>query len=106
MNELDRILDGNNMGLLLLVDGVNQRCQRGALSRTSGTSNQNQSFRGVDQTSQLLREIEFMDSLDGFRNQAKDRADSVSLHEYVYPKAAHAVERVAKIQIAVFGEEF
>ena len=91
----------NDVGLLLNVDGMNQRCQRRALAGTGRTGNQNQPFGNVNQPGQLFREIQLLNRFDFFRNQTKNRGHPMSLHKDVHAKTTNPGKRVAQIQIQI-----
>src|SRR5437588_1243323 len=104
VNKFDWILNSNNVRLLLTVNCVNQRCQRGALAGAGGTGYRNQALGSIDQTRKLFRKIQLADGLDCLRNQTKGRRDAMSMHKNINAEAANSSQRITQIQIPVFDE--
>ena len=69
--EFNRILDGQDMAILVLVDMINHRRQGGGLARTGRTGDQDQAARHINEIPKHRRTSQIIQGLNDGRNGAE-----------------------------------
>jgi hypothetical protein len=104
VDELDRVLDGEDVLVPLGVDLVDHRRQRRRLARAGGTGDQDQPARTLGQIGQHLRQAELAEALDDLGDDAVDGGDGAALVEHVAAEARDAADAERKVQLQRFLE--
>ena len=99
VDELDRILDGENVILPLLVDLVDHRRQRGGLTGSGRTGHQHEAARPLGERREHLRQVQLLEAADLLRNQPVDRADRAALIEHVHAEARQALDAEREVEL-------
>jgi hypothetical protein len=105
VHELDRVLDGQDVAVLVLVEVVHHRRQRGALARAGRAGHQHHAARLERQLGEHLRRVQLLEREDLARDGAEHRAGAAVLVEGVDAKARQALdlEREVALQRVLVG---
>jgi len=87
VNEFDRVFDGEDVCVLVFVDVVHHRRQRGRLARAGGSGHQHDAARLVGDFLEDGRAVEFFQRQHLRRNRPEHRARAVLLVEGVDAEA-------------------
>jgi hypothetical protein len=90
VHELDRVLDGEDVAELLVVDVVDHRRQGGRLAGTGRTGDQAQAAWDAGDVLELGRAVELLQGQHLGRDGTEHRAGAAVLVEGVDPEAGHA----------------
>ncbi|MNY23757.1 hypothetical protein D3C86_1574350 [compost metagenome] len=90
VDEFDRVLDGEDVVVLVAVDVVDHRRQRGRLARAGGAGDQHQAARHVGNLLEHLAHAEVFHAQHARGNGPEHRAGTAVLVERVDPEARHA----------------
>jgi hypothetical protein len=104
VQELDRVLDREDVVLMLAVDHVDHRRQRRALARAGRAGDEDESARFLGQLPQHLRHAERVERRDVLRDEAEGGADRAALEEAVDAEAGDAGDRVGEVELLVVLE--
>ena len=88
VNELDRILDGDDVAPRVVVAMADHRRQRGRFARARAAHDQHQAALGHDDVAQLGRQIELFEGGDLGVDGAHDHPGVALMHEGADPVAA------------------
>ena len=101
MDEFDRVFDGQDVGGLPLVDGVEHGRQRGAFARAGRAGHQHQPAGAGDQFVEDGRRAQRCQRGNPVGNGTEYRAGAPALHEQVDPEARQAgqLERQVQLQL-------
>ena len=102
--ELHRVLHGNDVAVAVLVDVVDDRSERGRLSRTGCAGHENEPAVVFGDCLHHGRQQQRIDGLDLERDDPQHHADGAPLHEGVDPKAADAAHAVAEVAVEPLPE--
>ena len=94
---LDRILNGNDVAVTVLVAIADHCRQRGRFARAGAADQNNQSALGHDHIFQHLRQIEVFELRNRRGNGTHDQADAAHLHKSVDTKTTDAGWRDGKV---------
>src|SRR4029079_12415725 len=92
VEKLDRILDGKNVFVTIAIDLVDHGRERGRLSGSGWTGNENQAARLIAEVFDNRGQTEFFEGFDFVGNGAKDGAHRAPLVEQVGTKARQAFD--------------
>src|SRR5512139_659443 len=87
VHEFDRVLDGEDVRVLVLVDVVHHRCQRGRLARAGRPGDEHDAARLVRDLLEDGRAVELLQRQHLGRNRAEHRACAILLVEGVDAEA-------------------
>ncbi len=96
---LDRVLDGEDVGLALDVDLVDHRGQGRRLAAAGGAGHEHQTARPLGQLADDRRQPELIEGPDPLGNQTVDRADGAALVEEVAAEAGQAADAEREVQL-------
>ncbi len=99
VQELDRVLDGDDVVCAALVDLVDDRRECGGLAGACRAGDQNEPSRLVAEGMQHLGESKLVDGLDVDRDESEGGAQRPSLEEDVHAEARLAVQRVGEVDL-------
>src|SRR5581483_5663302 len=83
MQELDRVLDRENVLAPSAVDHVDQRRERGRLTRTGRPGDEHEASRNRREVADVRRQVELLERLDLCGDEAQRSADRRALEEHV-----------------------
>ena len=106
VQELDRVLDRQDVVLVLAVDHVEHRRQRRRLARAGRPGDEDEAARFGDQLAQHLGHAEGVEARNLLRDQAEGGADRPALEEAVDAEAGDVGDRVGEVQLFVGLEAF
>ena len=97
MEDLDRVLDGDDVDLAVVVDVIDHPGERGRLTRAGRTGHQDEATRLECERSEHRREAEVLerDGADG--NPPQDQAAGPARTERVDPEPAHTGRGVREV---------
>ena len=101
VNELDRVLDGEDVALLVFVDLVDHRGERRGLARTRRTGHEDDAARLIDDLGEDLGCPELLKRQDLRGDRAHHRRRPAVLHEGVHAKARESRYREGEIALEV-----
>ncbi len=101
VQELDRVLDGEDVLLARLVDLVDHRCQRGGLARARRAGHEHEATRLLAEVMDDGRQAQVVDRGDHRRDQAERRAQRGALEVGVDAEARLAGDRVGEVDLPV-----
>ena len=104
VHELDRILDGEDVALVGLVDVVDHRRQRGRLAGAGRAGDQHQPLLLVAELLQDRRQAEILERHDLGRDGAEDRALAAAAAKDVDAEAGDVAELEREVDIVGFLE--
>jgi hypothetical protein len=87
VHEFDRILDGEDVAVFVLVDVVDHRRQRGRLARTGRAGHQDQALRLLDHLAEQRRAGQVLEGEHLGRNGTEHRTGATVLVERVHTEA-------------------
>ncbi len=87
VHEFDRILDGEDVAVFVLVDEVDHRRQRGRLARAGRPGDQDQALRLLDQLAEDRRAAQFLQAKHLGGNRTEDRTGTAVLVEGIDAEA-------------------
>ena len=99
VEELDRVLDGHDVGRAGGVHVVHQRGERGALAAPGRAGDEHEATLLLGDRLQHGREAELVERLDRNRDDAKHHADRAALLEHVAAEPAEARNAVGEIDV-------
>ena len=106
VQELDRVLDRQDVVLVLAVDHVDHRRQGRRLARAGRAGDQDEAARFGAELAQHLRHPERVERGDVLRHQAEGGADRAALEEAVDAEAGDAGDRVGEVELFGVLEAF
>ena len=98
----DRVLDGEDVTRLLLVDLVDHRGERRALARTGGAHDEHESVRLVQQVDRGQRRAELVEVADTVGHHAQGEGERAALLEGVGAESSDVGETEAEVDLTVF----
>ena len=104
VEELDRVLDRDDVELLLAVDLVDHRRERRGLARARRPGHEDQAARLVAEALDDRREAELAEAEDLVGDLPEDAADGAALHEVVAAEAGEALDAEGEVELEVFLE--
>ena len=84
----DRVLDGDDVALVALVDRGDQRRQRRGLARAGGPADQHEAARQRREQADVVREMQVRDLRNPQRQRADGGCGAAALAVQVHPEAA------------------
>ncbi len=101
VHELDRILDGQNVSMIVLVDMIDHRRQCRRFARTGRTGNQHDATRILGNILEYFRAIQIFERQHLGRNGPENRCGATILDEGINPEARQIgdFEREIALQI-------
>ncbi len=96
---LDRILDGQDVLVALVVDLVEHRGQRRRLAAAGRPGDQHEPARPLGQRREHLRQAEILEALDLLGNQPVDGADRAALVEDVRAEPRDAADAEREVEL-------
>ncbi len=102
VHELDRVLDGEDVAVLVLVDLVHHRRQRGRFARAGRPGDQHDAARLVGDLGEDLWRLQVLERQDLRRNRAHHRRGAALLHERVDAEACQVRHREREVALEVF----
>jgi hypothetical protein len=99
VHEFNRVFDRDDVIGPVPVDVVDHRAERGRLSRTGRPGHQHESFGQLAQIENVLGQLELLGGQDLRRDDAKDRADALAIHEHVGAEPRQPGDLVGKVGI-------
>ena len=99
VQELDRVLDREDVVLLLFVDHVEHRRQGRALARAGRAGDEDESARFGAEVAEHLRHAERVEAGDVLRHEAEGGADRAALEEAVDAEAGDVGDRVGEVEL-------
>jgi hypothetical protein len=106
VQELDRVLDREDVVLVLAVDHVDHRRQGRALARAGRAGDEDEAARFGAELAQHLRHAERVERGDVLRHEAEGGADRAALEEAVDTEAGDAGDRVGEVELFAGLEAF
>ncbi len=104
VNELDRLLDGDDVTGEVGIDVVDERREGGALTRSGGAGDEHDAAAHVAEGFDDLGNAEVLERFDLGGDDPEDRAVAVGLLEVVAAKPVVLVHFVGEIEVAAFLE--
>ncbi|MNL47276.1 hypothetical protein D3C87_1700560 [compost metagenome] len=104
VDELDRVFDGEDVVMAMVVQVIDHRRQRGGLAGTGRAGDQHQAARRLGYLAEHLAHAQFIHGQDSGRDRAEHRARAATLVERVDPKTRHAGHIKGKVGFQVFFE--
>jgi hypothetical protein len=104
MEELDRVLNGNDVVRVFLVDLTDDGSQGRRLARTGGAGDEHNASAQIHHIRQLLREVEGFKTWDGAGNYAHYDCATAALHEDVDPETSATRQPVGDIAFALLSQ--
>ena len=101
VQELDRVLDGEDVLVAGLVDLVDQRGERGRLAGARRAGHEDDPARLLGELAHDRRQAELLDRHRLGRDQAEGGAEGAALEEGVDAEAADAGDRVGEVELPV-----
>ena len=101
VEELDRVLHGEDVLGTVPVDLVDQRRERRRLARARGTRDEDDAARLLGQLVQRSRNAELLERLQLGRNQAEGRTDRLALEIDVDAEAGEPRDRMREVELPV-----
>src|SRR5687768_17397285 len=98
MDVLDRILDGEDVLLPLVVDLVDHRGERRRLAAAGRAGDEHEPTRTFGEFRENRRQVELLEAANLLGNQAVDRGDGPALVEDVAAEAADAADAEREIE--------
>ncbi len=102
MYKLDRILDREDMAVLVLVDVVDHRRERSRLARTSRPGHQDQTLRLLDELLEDARAAEILQAEDFGRNRTEHRSGTAVLVERIDAETRQARDLEREVDLEEF----
>jgi hypothetical protein len=99
--EVDRVLDGEDVALLVLVDVVHHAGEGGRLTRAGGAGDQHDAARLVGDVGEDLGRLEIVQREDLGGDGAHHRRRAALLHEGVHPEARQVGHREGEVALQV-----
>jgi hypothetical protein len=99
VHELDRIFNGEDVIVALLVDLVDHGRQRRGLTGSRRTGDQHETARPLGERGQHLRQVQILEAADLFRNQSVHRADRPALIEHVHAEASQPLDAEGEVEL-------
>ena len=93
----DRILDGDDVPLVALVDRGDQRRQRGGLARSRRSADQHEAARQRGEQADVVGEVQLGEPRNPQRQRADRRGGAAALAVQVHPEAAKPRPRERQI---------
>ena len=106
VQELDRVLDRQDVVLVLAVDHVDHRRQGRRLARAGRAGDEHEATRFGGQLAQHLRHAERVEGGDVLRHEAEGGADRATLEEAVDAEAGDAGDRIGEVELLGVLEAF
>ena len=106
MQVLQRVLDGDDMGLPGGVDGVHQTGQRGALAASRRTGKEDQTVGKVGEGHHVFRDAQRPPVREGKGHHPDDQGQGAALTEGVDPEAGEAGEGEGKVVVSGLQKAF
>jgi hypothetical protein len=104
VDEFDRILDGQDVTVLVAVLVVDHRGQRGRLSRPGRARNQHDPAGGVRDILEYLRAVQFLERENLQRNGSKYRARATMVVECIDPETRESWNLEGEVRLEKFFE--
>ncbi|MCY1419216.1 hypothetical protein D9M71_348000 [compost metagenome] len=104
VDELDRVLDGDDVAGGVLVAVADHRRQRGRLAGAGGADEDHQPALGHRQLLEDFRQLQLFDGRDVGLDAAQHHAHQVALVEGADPEAADAAGADGEVALVVLGE--
>ena len=100
VQDLDRVLDGDDVTVARAVDVVDHRRERRRLARAGGAGHEHEPARLVGELADDRRQAELLDARAFGRHPAQGHPDAAALAEHVDAEATDADERVGEVDLA------
>src|SRR5262249_31105953 len=104
MDVLDRILDGDDLAAVRVVDQVEHRGQGGTLAAAGGPGEQGQPALGQGDVADDRGELELLDRADLQLDDAEDHRGGPRLAVHVTAEPGHARDRVGEVEARDHGD--
>ena len=101
MHEFDRVLDRQNVAVLVFIDMIDHRRQGGRLAGPGRPGNQNDAARLVGDVAETLGRVQFLKRQDFRGNGPHHRAGAAVLHEGIDPETCQIGNRERKIAFEI-----
>ena len=101
VQELDRVLDGEDVVVACAVDLVDHRRESRRLARAGRACHEHEAARLLCELVQRCGETELLERLDLVRDQAERGAQCLALEEDVDTEASDSGNRVGQVELAV-----
>ncbi len=104
VHELDRVLQGDDVRLLVAVDVVDHRGQGGRLAAAGGAGDEDEPLGDLAEALDDRRQRELLEGQDLRRDLAHDRGDAVAVAEDVHAEPRRAGQRVGEVGVVLLRE--
>lgn len=104
MHEFDRVFDGQDVLLAVLVQVVDHRRQCGGLAAAGGPGHQHQPAGRLGNLPKHFPQSQLLQALYPRGNQAQHRTDAPGVPEGIDPKPRHTRQFMGEIQVIAGGE--